>query len=175
MAPPNKKLAPAAWDALAEALATYEWYKRPFESLVRQLAAGSSRDSSTTCFVSGICNLAPPTTLITSRLTVRFTFRTDDQLLEARWWKENIQPKELNDFKAKVDGEARNTLGLRIAVSGFTPGAIEEHSSAQSPLILIDGVDLMPVLEGRISLDEVLERKRRHAAETGNVLFRVPL
>ena len=101
-----------------------------------------------------------------------FTFRTDDYLLEARWWSERLQPKELNDFRAKVDGKARNTLGLCVAVSGFTAGAVAKHSQSQSPLILMDGTDLMPVLEGRIGLDEVLERKRRHAAETGNVLYR---
>lgn len=102
-----------------------------------------------------------------------FTFRTDDYLLEARWWKEPLQPKELNDFRVKVDGKARNTLGLCVAVTGFTEGAIEKHSEGQSPLILMDGTDLMPILEGRIGLDEVLERKRRHAAETGIPMFRV--
>lgn len=101
-----------------------------------------------------------------------FTFRTDDYLLEARWWAERLQPKELNDFKTKVDGKARNTLGLCVAVNGFSQGAVEMHSRPQSPLILMDGTDLMPILEGRIGLDEVLERKRRHAAETGEILFR---
>jgi hypothetical protein len=37
----------------------------------------------------------------------------------------------------------------------------------------MDGSDLFPGLEGRIGLDEVLERKRRHTAETGIVLFHV--
>jgi hypothetical protein len=101
-----------------------------------------------------------------------FTFRTDDYLLEARWWKEALGPKELNDFKAKVDSKARNTLGLCVAVSGFTAGAISNHSRGQTPLILMDGIDLMPILEGRVGLDEVLELKRRHAAETGGPMFR---
>lgn len=104
-----------------------------------------------------------------------FTFRTDDYLLEARWWKSPLGPKELNDFKAKVDSKARNTLGLCIAVNGFTEGAVEAHSRSQTPLILMDGTDLMPVLQGRIGLDEVLERKRRHAAETGVPIFRVSI
>ena len=102
-----------------------------------------------------------------------FTFRTDDYLLEARWWADGLGPKELNDFKAKVDSKARNTLGLCIAVNGFTEGAVEAHSRSQTPLILMDGSDLIPVLEGRIGLDEVLVRKRRHAAETGVPLYRV--
>ena len=104
-----------------------------------------------------------------------FTFRTDDYLLEARWWRDPLGPKELNDFKAKVDSKARNTLGLCLAVNGFTEGAVEAHSRAQTPLILMDGTDLVPVLEGRIGLEEVLERKRRHAAETGVPLYSVSI
>ncbi len=101
-----------------------------------------------------------------------FTFRTDDYILEARWWSKPLEPKHLNNFKAKVDGKARNTLGLCVSVSGFTTGAIEKHSQSQTPLVLMDGSDLIPILEGRISLTEVLERKRRHAAETGNPMYR---
>lgn len=101
-----------------------------------------------------------------------FTFRTDDYLLEARWWKELLQPKHLNDFRAKVDGKAANTLGLCVAVAGFTDGAVMKHSQPQTPLILMDGTDLMPILEDHIGLDEVLLRKRRHAVETGIVMFR---
>ena len=101
-----------------------------------------------------------------------FTFRTDDYLLEARWWAESLQPKDLNNFRMKVDGKARNTLGLFVSISGFTDGAIAKHSHGQTPLILMDGTDLVPILEGRIALVEVLERKRRHAAETGNPMYR---
>ena len=299
-----KKLAPAAWDALAEALATYEWYKRPFESLVRRLFAEApgvlarlnfddpkrriagelvdglrSREGEYQGLVidalielsryderfQNLARLddgADKVDLAQAALTEvkeiveayselaldrerlreeyeqrsvvadarrahenalrqlheqfltmhsasnpqqrgrdferflnhlfelwdltpraaydldheqidgAFTFRTDDYLLEARWWNKTLEPKELNDFKVKVEGKARNTLGLCVAVTGFTAGAVTQHSTAQSPLILMDGTDLMPILEGRIGLDEVLERKRRHAAETGNVLFR---
>lgn len=101
-----------------------------------------------------------------------FTFRTDDYILEARWRAEPLQPKHLNNFRLKIDGKARNTLGLYMSISGFTTGAVEKHSHGQTPLILMDGKDLMPILEGRISLIEVLERKRRHAAETGNPMYR---
>jgi len=101
-----------------------------------------------------------------------FTFQTDDYLLEARWWAEALQPKHLNDFKAKVESKAKHVLGLLVAVGGFTAGAIERHSHG-TPLVLMDGADLFPILEGRISLIEVLERKRRHAAETGSPMLPV--
>ena len=101
-----------------------------------------------------------------------FTLRTDDYILEARWRSEPLQPKDLNDFRMKIDGKARNTLGLCVSIGGFTEGAITKHSGGQTPLVLMDGTDLLPVLEGRIALVEVLERKRRHAAETGNPMYR---
>lgn len=101
-----------------------------------------------------------------------FTFQTDDYLLEARWWADPLQPKELNDFKAKIESKAKNVLGLMVAINGFTPGAIEKHSHG-TPLVLMDGADLFAVLDDRISLAEVMERKRRHAAETGKPMLPV--
>jgi hypothetical protein len=95
-----------------------------------------------------------------------FTFQTDDYLLEARWWRDSLQPKELNDFRVKIESKAKNVLGLMVAINGFTRGAIEKHSHS-TPLVLMDGADLFAVLDDRINLVEVLERKRRHAAETG--------
>lgn len=101
-----------------------------------------------------------------------FTYDTDEYLLEARWWKDPLQPKELNDFKVKVDKKAKNTLGLCVAVNGFTDGAIAEHSHS-TPLILMDGLDLIAILEQRIQLPRLLTAKKRHAAETGQPFLRV--
>lgn len=39
VSPRQQKLAPPAWDALAEGLSTFEWFKNRFESLVRRLFA----------------------------------------------------------------------------------------------------------------------------------------
>jgi hypothetical protein len=96
-----------------------------------------------------------------------FTFRTDDYLLEARWWKGSVEPKDLRDFDGKIRRKAANVLGLLISVNGFTQGARSWVAEA-TPLILMDGGDLLAVLDDRIELPELLERKRRHAAETGS-------
>jgi hypothetical protein len=42
-----------------------------------------------------------------------------------------------------------------------------------SPLILADGGDLLAVLEQRIDLVDLLRRKYRHAAMTGEIFFAV--
>ena len=101
-----------------------------------------------------------------------FTFRTDDYLMEAKWWKVPVDPRELNPFRATVESKAANTLGLCISISGFTEGALLKRTE-RSPLILMDGADLVAILENRISLAEVLERKRRHAVETDNPFYSV--
>ena len=101
-----------------------------------------------------------------------FTFDTDDYLLEVKWWAEALQPAHLHVLKGKIETKAKHVFGLFIAINGFTAGAIEAYSHG-TPLILMDGADLYAVLEGRISLREVLQRKRRFAAETGVPMLHV--
>lgn len=40
-------------------------------------------------------------------------------------------------------------------------------------MILMDGSDLMAVLEGRIDLVELLYRKKRWASQSGNIYLRI--
>ena len=42
-----------------------------------------------------------------------------------------------------------------------------------TPIILMNGQDLMQVLENRISLTDLILLKRRHAAETGEIMYHV--
>jgi len=55
----------------------------------------------------------------------------------------------------------------------FTPDAVLAHSTGQPVVLLMTGADLMAVLEGRIDFVSLLLRKRRHAAQTGNILLRI--
>lgn len=97
-----------------------------------------------------------------------FTFDTDDYLLEARWRKEQSDPDQVRAFEAKVSAKAHRTGGVLLSMSGFTSGAIEVLRGKGTRLLLMDGGDLMTVLDGRIDLPELLLRKRRYAAETGH-------
>jgi hypothetical protein len=102
-----------------------------------------------------------------------FTFDTDDYLLEARWLKTAVDPKQVRDFAGKVAEKAHRTSGLMLSINGFSEEARKLLSRNGSRLLLADGADLAAVLEGAIGLDELLLRKRRHAAETGNPYFSV--
>lgn len=100
-----------------------------------------------------------------------FTFDNTDYLLEAKWQKEPVGVAELDAFRGKIERKLENTLGLYLSVNGFAESAVSVHSSARPVMILMEGSDLMAVLEGRVDLIQLLLRKRRHAAQTGEILL----
>jgi Restriction endonuclease len=102
-----------------------------------------------------------------------FTFSTDDYLLEAKWETTPASREAVDVLAQKVQRKGKNTLGLFVAVSGFSPPAVSAHSNCGTGLIFMDGTDLLSVLNGVIPLTDVLEAKRRHVSETGLPLLSV--
>ena len=102
-----------------------------------------------------------------------FSFEGTDYLLEAKWQKELVPAKELDSLAGKLSRKLENTLGLFLSINGFSEDAIKTHASGRRLILLMDGSDLMAVLEGRLDLVQLLLRKRRHAAETGNIYLRI--
>jgi Restriction endonuclease len=100
-----------------------------------------------------------------------FTFDNTDYLLEAKWQQALVGIQDLDAFDGKVRRRLENTLGLFLSVNGFSPDAITAHTRTRPMIILADGRDLTTVLEGQIGLIDLLLRKRRHAAQTGNIYF----
>jgi len=102
-----------------------------------------------------------------------FTFEGTDYLLEAKWQTKLVEAKDLDALAGKVKRKLDNTLGIFVAINGFSPDAVKLHSQGRPVLFLVDGVDLVAVLEKRIDLRDLLRRKRRHAAQTGNIFISV--
>ncbi len=102
-----------------------------------------------------------------------FTFGHTDYLLEAKWQRELVGIEDLDAFSGKVSRKLENTLGLFVSVNGFSPTAVEAHERSRPALVLMDGADLMAVLEGRIRFDDLLLRKRQHAAQTGHIYLSI--
>ena len=96
-----------------------------------------------------------------------FTFSTDDYLLEAKWEATPASREVVDVLAQKVQRKGKNTLGLFVAISGFSEPAVRAHSNCGTSLIFLDGTDLVGVLQGVMPLTEVLEAKRRHLSETG--------
>ncbi|MGB2570301.1 hypothetical protein ACPFP2_17870 [Micromonospora citrea] len=97
-----------------------------------------------------------------------FTFE-GEFLLEAKWKNERTPPADVDSFSMKVSRKLDNTLGLFLSMNGFQSSTIEIHSRNRAVVILMDGGDLSAVVDNRITLPELLRRKRQHAARTGDV------
>ena len=102
-----------------------------------------------------------------------FSFEGTDYLLEAKWQKKPVAAKELDGLAGKLSRKLDNTLGLFLSINGYSEEGVDRFSSGRRMVILMDGRDLMAVLEGRIDLIQLLLRKRRHAAETGVIYLQI--
>ncbi len=109
--------------------------------------------------------------IIGEQIDGAFTFEKADFLLEAKWQQELVGIEELDAFAGKISRKLDNTLGLFLSINGYSPDAVSLHRATRSVMILMDGSDLMAVLEGRIDLGALLLRKRRHAAQTGELFL----
>lgn len=101
-----------------------------------------------------------------------FTFDGNDFLMEAKWQKDPIDLGDLYKFGGKIEGRLKLTLGLAVSINGFTENYNESKSASLKTMLLMDGADLMAVLENRIDLKDMLFRKRRHASDTGDIFLK---
>lgn len=102
-----------------------------------------------------------------------FSFENSDFLFEGKWQKELCNIQDLDAFSGKLTRKLENTLGLFCSINGFSEDAVRAHSTGRRLMILMDGSDLMAVLDGRIDLMQLLLRKRRHASQTGNIYLKI--
>ena len=102
-----------------------------------------------------------------------FTFDATDYLFEGKWQQEPVGAGELDVLAGKLSRKLDNTLGLFLSINGFSEDGVKAHSSGRRLMLLMDGSDLMAVLEGRIDLIQLLLRKRREAAQTGSIYLRI--
>jgi hypothetical protein len=102
-----------------------------------------------------------------------FTFESTDYLLEAKWHKDPMRASDLDALAGKLSRKLDNTLGLYLSINGYSEDGVRAHSSGRRLMLLMDGSDLMAVLEGRIDLLQLLLRKRRAAAQTGNIYLKI--
>ena len=102
-----------------------------------------------------------------------FALEGTDFLFEAKWQQDLVGAAELDSLAGKLGRKLENTLGLFLSINGFSEDGIKAHASGRRLILLMDGSDLMAVLEGRIDLFQLLLRKRRHASRTGNIYLRI--
>ncbi|MCW3106377.1 MAG: Restriction endonuclease [Segetibacter sp.] len=114
-----------------------------------------------------------PYKIIGEQIDGSFSFDSQDYLLEAKWQKDPVDAGELYKFGTKIDGKFKSTVGLFISLDGFSNDCTRTSSSIIKSMILMDGQDLMMVLDGRIRLNDLIMIKRRHASDTGEIYYKV--
>lgn len=102
-----------------------------------------------------------------------FSLEGTDYLFEAKWQKEAVGVQDLDAFAAKVKRKLDNTLGVFLSMNSFSPDGVAAHSATRPSVVLMDGADLMAILEERMDFVTMLIRKKRHAAQTGNIYLKV--
>lgn len=98
-----------------------------------------------------------------------FTLESTDYLFEAKWHKELVNKAHLAAFSEKVETKLENTLGVFLSINGFSQDGVTAHQAGGSSIILMDGSDLMAVLEERVDFITLLLRKKQHASRTGEI------
>lgn len=102
-----------------------------------------------------------------------FALEGTDYLFEVKWQEEPVGVQDLDAFASKVRRKLDNTLGVFLSMNGFSQDGVTAHSVGRPSVVLMDGADLMAVLEERIDFVSLLLRKKRHAAQTGDIFLRV--
>jgi hypothetical protein len=100
-----------------------------------------------------------------------FSLDGTEYLFEAKWQKELVNKADLAVFSEKVKSKLENTLGVFLSINSFSIDGVSAHQAGGASIILMDGGDLMAVFEERIDFPSLLLRKKRHAAQTGNIYF----
>jgi hypothetical protein len=101
-----------------------------------------------------------------------FVLGNETYLLEAKW--QNVQTGilELHAFHGKLEQKAAWTRGLFVSYTGFSEAGLQSFGKGKR-VICMDGHDMSDAFSRELPLSTVLERKVRHAAETGIAFRRV--
>jgi hypothetical protein len=110
--------------------------------------------------------------LIGEQIDGSFELNGQTYLVEAKWQNEPTAVKDLHGFHGKIGEKAAWTRGLFVSFIGFSQDGLTAFGKAKN-IICMDGLDLWETLTRELPLDTVLEKKVRHAAETGQAFARV--
>ena len=95
-----------------------------------------------------------------------FLLGEETYLLEAKWHASPTPAADLHVFHGKLEQKAHWAGGLFVSYNGFTAEGLTAFGTGKR-LICMDGRDIYEALGHHLPLKTVLERKVRHAAETG--------
>lgn len=91
-------------------------------------------------------------------------------LLEAKWQQNPSAVADLYVFREKVEGKSKYTRGLFLSINGVSREASEAITKGKQPdFFIIDGYDVMMLLEDNMDLTRFLRCRQRLLAEEGRL------
>ena len=114
----------------------------------------------------------PSFRVIGEQIDGSFELIGETYLLEAKWVNKPVDAADLRSFNAKVEDKAFWSRGLFVSYSGFSEEGLVAFGKGKR-VVCMDGLDLSEMLQNRLSLNEVLSKKVRRAAETGRPFVRL--
>lgn len=96
-------------------------------------------------------------------------FDGEHYLIEAKWQEKSASNEPVYQFAGKVAGKLYGR-GLFISVNGFSPEVVRSLVMGKEiQTLFVDGEDLILVLEGHLSLREMIDRKVKAAQTKGQI------
>ena len=105
--------------------------------------------------------------LVGEQIDGSFEIAAETYLLEAKWTSSQTGATDLRSFNGKVEEKAAWSRGLFVSYSGFTPDGLAAFGRGKR-VVCMDGLDLYEMLDKNLSFADVLAKKVRRAAESGN-------
>lgn len=91
-------------------------------------------------------------------------------LLEAKWHQDPRPAADLYVFREKIEGKSKFTRGVFLSINGVTSEAVDAVTCGKQPnFFIIDGYDVIMMLEDNMDLVLFLRRRQRLLAEEGRV------
>jgi hypothetical protein len=88
-------------------------------------------------------------------------------LVELKFTKDQADAPDVDIFRSKIRSKADNTMGIMLAMSGYSSIAISEASREQTPILLLDSNHIFLLFNRTISFHNLIDRVRRHCSQTG--------
>ncbi|OUQ85221.1 hypothetical protein B5G50_27930 [Brevibacillus brevis] len=119
-------------------------------------------------------NISDPFKISGEQIDGSLKYEGEHYLLEAKWHDKLIASDALYHFAYKVEGKMYGR-GLFISINGFSPESVNALLFGKSiKTILIDGADLVLVLEEIVSFTEMLDAKIK-CAQTMSKIYVDPI
>jgi len=93
-------------------------------------------------------------------------------LVEAKWSSNACPESDLLIFREKIEGKSKFTRGVFVSMNGVSREAADAITRGKQPnFFVMDGYDILMLLEDNIELMDFLRRRQRLLAEEGAVIM----